>query len=182
MAAIRALRSNVTLEQARAVLDGGGPAGWLRRLRRGRLRSFAEVYVPYRIYEVECRDAGRTTVGYFGLDAVAGQLDLYYFERPLTESDVVEVSTRNRPAAALDEAQARVLLLDKIRRQLFRRGAFRLRHPQFRVRRIGGEVHVPYWVGFYGSRQEARLAVMDAVRRTREGGKLCELIYSWLVA
>jgi hypothetical protein len=43
------------------------------------------------------------------------------------------------------------------------------------------ELHVPYWLGFYGNKV-ARCRAMDAVRRRIEGAKATALFESWIAA
>jgi len=43
------------------------------------------------------------------------------------------------------------------------------------------ELHVPYWLGFYGN-AAARCRVLNAVRRRMEGAKASALFESWLAA
>jgi hypothetical protein len=42
------------------------------------------------------------------------------------------------------------------------------------------ELFVPYWLGFRGSDGNARVAVIDAVRRKFEGAKVRRLVEHWL--
>jgi hypothetical protein len=44
------------------------------------------------------------------------------------------------------------------------------------------EIHIPYWLGFRGSGNHARLIVMDAVRRRMEGAKVRRMVESWLTS
>jgi hypothetical protein len=43
------------------------------------------------------------------------------------------------------------------------------------------ELHIPYWLGFYG-RAFLRCRVLNAVRRRMEGAKAAALFESWLTA
>ena len=63
---------------------------------------------------------------------------------------------------------------------MFQTGFFRVRDLSFHVERAPLGLHVPYWVGFYGSAEVRRLRVMDAVRRRFEGGKARALFENWL--
>jgi hypothetical protein len=45
---------------------------------------------------------------------------------------------------------------------------------------LAEELFVPYWLGFRGSDRNARVAVIDAVRRKFEGAKVRRLVENWL--
>ena len=176
--AILSLRPNVTREQALARLEGGA----LGRLVGRPLRSIAEVYVPFHLYRVEVHNRARSWTSWFALDAVTGSLDPYQFERPPAAADLIEVETRNRPEPTLPESEVARLLRDKLRRVVFQTGFFRVRGLRFDVRRVPPDLHVPYWLGFYGAGEAARLRVLDGVRRRVEGGKARALFEGWLAA
>ena len=60
---------------------------------------------------------------------------------------------------------------------------YRLRAPQILVQHEPMDLHVPYFLGFYGSgdgESIARLRVLDAVRRRFEGAKARTLFEGWL--
>ena len=44
------------------------------------------------------------------------------------------------------------------------------------------QYHVPYWLGFYGTQQDLRCRVLDAVRRRIEGARASALFEQWLAA
>ena len=67
-----------------------------------------------------------------------------------------------------------------MRRTLFRRGFFQLRNMRLEVEALAEEVCVPYWVAFRGRGKQAQVDVLDAVRRSPEGGKVRRLIEQWL--
>jgi hypothetical protein len=177
--AILSLRPNVTREQAFERLRGGA---WGRLVGLRPLRSVAEVYVPFHLYRVDVHNRARPWTSWFALDAVTGSLDPYQFERPPVEADLVRVETRNRPEPALAESEVAGLLRDKLRRVVFQTGFFRVRDLRFDVLRVPPDLHVPYWLGFYGAGEAARLRVLDGVRRRVEGGKARALFESWLAA
>ena len=58
------------------------PVRPLRSLRSGPLRSVADFYIPFRVFEVEINNAGKKDRRILGLDSVTGSLDPYYFETP----------------------------------------------------------------------------------------------------
>jgi hypothetical protein len=181
MFTLRSLKPNVTRAEAIEKLSADRIVDRVWRLRRGPLRSVADVYLPYRLYRVEIVNGARPYTGWFALEAVSGLLDLYQFDHAPDATELVEVHTRNRPALALDEAAAARLLLDKLRRTVFQLGFFRVRNLVIRPKLVSSDIHVPYWVGFYGRGSSVRLRVLDAVRRQFEGGKARALLGSWLV-
>jgi hypothetical protein len=179
MSAIRSLKANVTEREAVDALRGGIAAlPWLPFGRR--LRSVALVHVPFRLYRVEIANGTRLSEACLAVDAVDGSLDPYRFESPPTETAFVEVETRNRLEARLDAAQSVSLLEDKLRRMVFQTGFFRVRDLRFRAEGAPLDLHVPFWLGFYGHASEARLRVLDAVRRRFEGAKARALFEAWL--
>lgn len=181
METIRSLRANVSPAEAQSALEGRW--GGLRHfMGRGPLRSVAPAYVPFRLYEVEIVNAGRTRRAYFALEAVTGTLDLYGFERPPAGGELEEIETRNRLEPRLGDEAAQRALEEKLRRLLFQDGFFRIRDLEFRARAAAPDLYVPYWIGFYSSGAAVRLRVLDAVRRRFEGAKAKALFESWLSA
>lgn len=151
-----------------------------RSLRMGPLRSVADAYVPYRVYEVEIKDGPRKEKRLLALDAVSGSLDLYGFERLPDASETVQIETRNHPQPDLEENRAQTILADKVRRLIFQAGFFRLRNLHIHSQRLDCQLYIPYWIGFYGARQRARLAVLDAVRNQIEGARARLFFEAWL--
>lgn len=179
MASIQSLKPNVTRAEAIDKLQGG-VAGLRRWFGRGALRSVAEVYVPFRLYEVEIANGPSRQRSWFALDAVSGTLDLYHFEHTPAAEELIEVETRNRPEPTLEDAPAIRTLEDKLRRLMFQRGFFRVRDLHFRAERAPLDLHVPYWIGLYGAGENVRLRVLDAVRCRFEGAKARALFEDWL--
>jgi hypothetical protein len=179
-ASIAVLRSRTTQEQA-VDLFARGLAGGIRRLARGPLRSIAEIYVPFRLFDVQVRRGSTHERAVMGLDAVAGVLDLYGFDRYPDEVDLVNVVTRNRLNAAVPVGTARDVLAARMRRLTFQRFGFLATRPlHVEAEPFDALVHVPYWVGFFGRADTASLVVIDAVRRQIEGAKLRRLIGDFL--
>jgi len=146
----------------------------------GPLRSVAEFYIPFQLFQVEILNHGKHDQRIFGLDAVIGSLELYHFEQPPGERDVVYCESRNCAEVLLDEPRARELVLMKVRRIVFSAGFFRIRDLSISAEPIAGEIHIPYWVGFRGRGVRAHMTVMDAVRRRVEGAKVRQLLQAWL--
>jgi hypothetical protein len=174
---ISALRPKVTREHAVAMLSRG-VLGTARRMVLGPLRSVAEIYVPFRVYRVTGR--GRRAA-LLAIDAVTGELDLYHFDSIPDSTLLADVRTLNRIPAQLSIDANRDLLQDRMKRLTYQRVGF-LAAPRFavKVEPIGPTLHVPYWVGFFGSGEVAAPVVIDAVRRQVEGAKARRLVVGWL--
>lgn len=178
---IRSLAPHVTQSEAITAFRGRTARLW-RTLAGTELHSVAQAYLPFRLYEVEIANRGRSGTTWFAADAVTGTLDLYEFDRVPAEAELVGVETANCPSAQLDEARSLELLESKIQRAVFQAGFFRVRNLHVRARRVPVDLHVPYWLGFFGSGERARLRVMDAVRRRMEGAKARALFEDWLAS
>ncbi len=175
---ITILRPNVTREEASRALR----PGIARRLATGPLRSFADVYVPFRVNRVEITSGGITRTRFLAFDAAFGLLDPYEFESVPDTAQTTSVKSRNAAPTTVNEALAARLLADKVRRLIFLEGFFRLRNMAIRIEPLSAIVHVPYWIGFYGWGECASIQVIDAVRRTREGAKMRHALTRWLTA
>lgn len=177
---ISVLRPAVTRDDAIKAFNDG-VVGGLRRVALGPLRSVADLYVPFRLYHVTI-GCGRTCeTAVLGVDGVTGALDLYRFDTVPGSADLMDVCTRNHVAPALSAAAAGEIAASRVKRIVFGRVGF-LAAPRVRldVRPIEGEVHVPYWAGFFGRSDRASLVVIDAVRRQVEGAKVRGVIERWL--
>jgi hypothetical protein len=174
------LTPRVTREQA---LDAFRPGTVWRTLGGAPLRSVADVYVPYQLFRVEIAERKRRQISYVAVDALRGMLDPYQFDRPIAEADLVTLTSRNRLPAKLDLEAGAQAVVDAVRRILFQTGVYRLRAPQIAVQHEPIDLHVPYYLGFYGTGQGsvARLRVLDAVRRRFEGAKARALFEGWLL-
>ncbi len=180
MSRIRSLKPNVTRDEAVEQFSSGGLTDAARDWLRGPLRSVADVYIPFRLFQIELHNAGHRKVQCLAIDAVKGNLDLYHLHEIPTESDIVIFETRNCLPAVLDDAHLTPLIVAKFRRIIFSRGFFRLRSPEITATPLPGEIHVPYWIGFRGHQDRLRFDVIDAVRRRYEGAKVRKLLYEWL--
>lgn len=176
---IRVLRPNVTQEEAVRVFSAGGFSGLYWRIRSGPLRRIADVYVPYFLFRVKC---GNARPRLFAMDAVDGSLDLFEFPRVPDDQELLFAGDRNWLKAALSEERAAGLLRDKALRVIFQQGFFRLRNAHLEISPIPCELHLPYWLGFYGRESLVRCRVMDAVRRRVEGAKASAFFEHWLAA
>lgn len=176
---IRSLKPNVSREQAIQHFSNG-VLNRAASLTRGRVRSIAELYIPYRTFRVKIRSGGREQSRIFALDAVQGALDLFEFPAHPGDSDLLTVETRNVLPISLDDSQLRDRIVAKVRRIVFAQGFFKLRDLQIEAEVIPGDYCVPYWVCFRGVSGRVHLAVLDAVRRKREGAKVRHMIEEWL--
>jgi hypothetical protein len=181
MARIRSLRPNVTREEATEQFSSG-LGDILRTTAFGPLKSVADFYIPFRLFQVEIFNRGKRDQRVFGLDAVNGSLDLYHFEQLPDEREVIYLETRNCSEPLLDEAEAKKIVAAKVQRLLFSTGFFRVRNLRISAEPVAGEIYIPYWVGFRGRGARARFAVMDAVRRKMEGAKVRHLLQAWLTS
>jgi hypothetical protein len=150
-------------------------------MRSGPLRRIADVYVPYGVYRVQYQMGRTAHTTLFAIDFVNGSLDLFTFPRIPAAEDVVSIHTRNRVAPSLPQPSAEALLRQKVLRVIFQQGFFKIRDLKLEIALEPVELHVPYWLGFYGN-TTARCRVMDAVRRRIEGAKASALFESWLAA
>jgi len=179
---IRSLRPNVTRDEAIRTFTAPGPASWYWKLRSGSLLSVADAYIPFRVYRVRFPMGGAQRTHLFALDAVDGSLDLFEFAAPPGDAETLSVSTRNHPASTLPEARSEELLRDKVLRVIFQQGFFKVRQIKLETEQLAGEIHLPYWLGFYGTPEDLRCRVLDAVRRRIEGAKASALFEQWLAA
>jgi hypothetical protein len=176
---IRILKANVTQEEALRAFSAAGFSGLYWRVRSGPLRRIADVYVEYFLFRVKC---GNSRPRLFAMDAVDGSLDLFEFARVPGDGVFSTCSARNRLKAALTEQEAAELLREKALRVIFQQGFFRLGDAHLEISLVPCEIHLPYWLGFYGRNGSARCRVMDAVRRRMEGAKASAFFEQWLAA
>jgi hypothetical protein len=173
---IRTLLPRISHDEAIAALGRG-----VTRFLRGPLQRVAEVYLPFRFFEVDVVNRGRRSTTCYAADAVTGALDLFEFEGLPADHEVTKVSSANYVPFLTDEARALELIEAKVERAVFQAGFFRVRDLQVRAFRLPVDIHVPYWLGFFGSGEDASLKVLDAVRRQIEGAKARALFEDWLV-
>ena len=179
MPEVQTMKPNVTREEAIRHFTNGVLSSAVELI-RGPVRSLAEFYIPYRLFQVRIRSGGREQTQTFAMDAVRGVLDLYQVP-PLTADDqLLTLQTRNVLPAELNAAQAEERLIAKVRRMVFTQGFFRVRDLKIEATPVSGEICVPYWVCFRGSGDRAHLAILDAVRRRPEGAKVRRLVEEWL--
>lgn len=176
---IRVLKPNVSQEEALRAFSAAGFSSLYWRIRSGSLCRLADVYVPYFLFRVKC---GNARPHLFAMDAVDGSLDLFEFPRVPGEGEFQTTHDHNRLKPALGQEQAANLLRDKALRIIFQQGFFRLRSAHLEMSFVPCELHLPYWLGFYGRESSVRCRVMDAVRRRMEGAKASAFFEHWLAA
>lgn len=179
---IRVLKANVTQEEAVRTFRSGGFSAAYWRIRSGPLQRIADAYVPFWVYRVRYVIGRAPKTRFFALDAVRGTLDLFEFPRVPREDELFTVETRNRLVPRLKQSAAEELLRMKVLRVLFQQGFFKLRALTVEIERVPLELHLPYWLAFYGSNGTAKCRVMDAVRRRIEGAKASSFFEEWLAA
>jgi hypothetical protein len=178
---IQTLKPNVTQQEALRTFSGAGLSTLYWRMRSGPLRRIADVYLPYWLYRVQYNLGRAAHSTLFAIDAVNGSLDLFTFPSVPAATDLIAVNTRNHVAPALLRADAEALLRQKVLRVIFQQGFFKVRELNLQIVEEPLELHVPYWLGFYGH-AAARCRVLNAVRRRMEGAKASALFESWLAA
>jgi hypothetical protein len=177
---VRSLKPRMNQEEAMRCFAPGGLRGAITGLRKGPLLRIGKAYVPFALYRVQVRNRGREAVRWLAMDAVSGLLDLYELEGVPEQADVVELETRNRPAPALDAFRSGQLLGDKVRRIVFPMGFWRLSDFRIVLDRMDELIYVPYWLGFFGRSEFARVEVIDARRGRLEGSKARAFFTAWL--
>jgi hypothetical protein len=182
MIRIRSLKPNVTREQAILQFSSSGIPRLFRNAVFGRLRSVAELYLPFRLFQVEIVNRGVRDEKLLAIDSITATLDVFQFDHVPDETETMSVDTRNCPRTLLNDAVIRDMLIAKLRRLLYSRGFFRMRDLEIRANPVPADLHVPYWLGFRGVNGQARVAVIDAVRRRFEGAKVRRLVESWLIS
>jgi hypothetical protein len=178
---IQALKPNVTQQEALRKFSGAGLSALYWRVRSGPLRRLADVYVPYRLYRVQYNIGRAAHSSLFAMDAVNGSLDLFTFPRVPEAPDLISIYTRNYIVPSLKNASAEALLRQKVLRVIFQQGFFKLRDLKLEIALESLELHVPYWLGFYGN-ASVRCRALDAVRRRVEGAKASAFFEAWLTA
>ncbi|HEY2823678.1 MAG TPA: hypothetical protein VGJ06_21725 [Candidatus Acidoferrum sp.] len=176
---IQALKPNVSQTAALRKFSAFGPGALLRQLRLGPLQRIAEVYVPFHLYRVDY-DLGREHQSrLFAIDAVEGSLDLFEFPAVPKQDELSHVDTRNALPMNLSNETAQERLREKVLRVIFQQGFFKLRDANLTVERVPLDLHLAYWLAFYG-KNTVRCRVLDATRGRIEGAKAAALFESWL--
>jgi hypothetical protein len=140
------------------------------------------VDVPYRLFEVQVRNAGRVERRWLAVDAVSGSLDPYAFAEPPPGGEL----QRGDGALALPESEEperlRDAVSDRVRRQVYAEGFFALRGLAIEVEDTGRVLYLPYWVGVHRKAGRGWIEVLGGLRRGRDGARLRDLIVPWVAA
>jgi hypothetical protein len=177
--AFNSLKMNVSREEAIAAFE---PNRLVRWAGTRPLRSVAELYVPFRLYQVVTRRGNTSDTRWMALDMLFGGLDPFTFAAVPGESEMVSVTTRNRPDPRLEDEAARSILRTKVQRVLFQTGFFRMAALDIEITPVIDELHMPYWVGLFGAGSKASIKVLDATRRVMEGAKFRHYVSEWLAS
>jgi hypothetical protein len=178
---IQTLKPNVSQDEALRKFASAGLGALYRRFRIGPLRRIAGVYVPFSLYRVRYQLGRTPCTRFFAMDAVDGSLDLFEFPCVPANAQLVQLETRNVLRPALSGKRVEELLAGKVQRVVFQQGFFKLREFKLDCTRESMDLHLPYWLAFYGE-DTARCRVMDAVRRRIEGAKASAFFEEWLAA
>ncbi len=178
-ASIQVLKFRLSETDALQKFSALGPTALLRNLRLGPLQRIAQVYVPFYLYRVDYDFAREHQSRVFAIDVVEGSLDLFEFPAPPNQSELAHVETRNALPENLTEKAAEELLREKVLRIIFQQGFFKLRDANLMIKRIPLELHLSYWLAFYG-RNTICCRVLDATRNRIEGSKASALFENWL--
>ncbi|HMV48060.1 MAG TPA: hypothetical protein PLD20_11435 [Blastocatellia bacterium] len=167
------LKAKTTSEQATALLRQG-----LRETLYGRLRLVMNFYLPFRLFRMTIENGNREKELLMAIDAVTGGLDLYLFDEVPRAQEFTRIQTSRYAPSLLGEAQALKLLGERLKREAYLKGFFKLGELEVRGEFVSG-FSWPYWVGIYERDERARLEVLDAVRGRLEGAKLREVVTDW---
>src|ERR1700730_14582150 len=126
---IRALKPNVTQEEAVRTCSALGLSSLYWRMRSGPLQKIAEAYVPFRLYRVRYELVRAPQMRLFALDAVDGSLDLFEFPRIPDDRELVSFDGRNRLTPTLSDERAVELLREKVLRIIFQQGSSNFASP-----------------------------------------------------
>jgi hypothetical protein len=178
---IEALKPNVSQSDALQKFSAAGPVALFRNLRLGPLQRIAKVYVPFELYRVNYNLGREHQSRLFAMDAIQGSLDLFEFATLPTQDELARIETRNALATNLSDDLAQELLREKVLRVIFQQGFFKLRDAHLTIEHIPLNLHLAYWLAFYG-RDTVRCRVLDATRNRIEGAKAAALFETWLVS
>lgn len=178
---IRSLQSGFGRELALRRLSPPWPFGILRRWMTGKLLGIGGIYIPYRLYRVKVESRRARNTRFLAVDATSGALDPYEFSEDPLQGRCIEVETRNCLPIRLGEAETHALVLEKVRRLLFSKGAFFSGAPAIAAESAGEEFYIPYWAGFFGPEHNVRMLMLNAVRGTIEGNKAAGVVRAWLL-
>jgi hypothetical protein len=173
-----ALRKRVEQAEAIRLLESVHPLNILARFRRGPLLRLALIQMPYRVFRITVPKRGPQ---YLAFDTFSGALDPYSIEHS-SEFEESAASDRNHLPSRLSAQDILESARSRYQRIRFQEGFFRHGNDLTEFSSDWVDIFVPYWVGFTGDRQQPRVVVLDAVRRSQEGSRLRHVLASWLAA
>jgi hypothetical protein len=184
-AQINSYQSKLTRNQAAACFGGATPLGLGRFIRRawtGPLRSLADVYVSFRLYNVEAKRGKHSDRHLIAVDCVDGTLDPCRFDRTPNDSEITRIETRNALVPKLEETITREMASQHIRREVYRTGFLSVTPIQVRAELPVLEFYLPFWIGFFGHGEVARLRVLDALNHRFHGAKARAFFEAWILS
>ncbi|MFN7931098.1 MAG: hypothetical protein U0Y68_24860 [Blastocatellia bacterium] len=155
----------------------------MKQFRHGKFLLPTRFFIPYFLFRIETRNAGKTATEFFAIDATTGTLDLYQFDAiPDDLTGLEEVETTQYGATLLTENEALAMIQERLQRRIFQtKGFFKI--DDFHLAGTFIETfYLPYWVGLYEKKQRVAIEIIDAVRGQFEGGKIHDLVREWLQA
>lgn len=180
IANIATLQPNVTRDEAIRAFSGRVATPW-RFVRAARpLRSLAELYVPFTLFQATIRHRNTIDVRLLAADRFSGGLDPFMFDVALDRSTLVTVASRNRLDCVLSVDEVKKSLATKLQRVMFQKGFFKVSGLEIEITPIIEEFYMPYWLGFFGSGTRASIKILDATRRVYEGNKFRAGVEEWL--
>ncbi len=177
---VQVLKPHVSRDEAVSAFNSHGLRRWSWIHDFHPLRSVAELYIPFCVYRVSIRRGNTFDTRWMGLDLAFGGLDPFSFDSVPGDAEIDLISTKNHPPPVLDDAAARRILTTKIQRVLFQSGFFRMKNLGIELEPTIQQLHMPYWIGFFGAKENASIQILDATRRVMEGNKFRRFIYEWL--
>lgn len=168
------LRSQMTQAQALPLFKSK-----MREMRHGKLRYDTGFYIPYFLFCIKINNGKATQTLWLAIDAVRGDLDLQRFDQEPTAQDFDVVESTQFASSELTEEEALTRLQEKVRREVYRKGFFRVRDLDI----TGTFLRIyfqPYRVGIYERNNQVTLEIIDAVRGQFEGAKIREIMANWL--
>lgn len=151
----------------------------MREMRHGKLRHDTGFYVPYFLFCVKINNGKATQTLWLAIDAVRGDLDLLRFDQEPATQDFDLVESNQFAACVLSETEALTRLEEKVRREVYRKGFFRVRNLDI-TGKFFQIFFQPYWAGIYERNNQVTLEIIDAVRGQFEGAKIREIMANWL--
>lgn len=149
-----------------------------REKRFGRLRLVADFYLPFRLFRMKIANGEREKEMLMAIDAIAGGLDPCLFEEAPRPEELERIQSSRTAPMLLNEAQALKLLAERLKRDAYLKGFFKLGELNVSGHLVAS-FYWPYWIGIYERNEQAVMEVIDAVRGRLEGAKLRDIVTDW---